>query len=125
MLTRLLRHVLVPSNVPAASRERRRLAYSLERIAQLVDRRRGPHLSPARIQPEVAAACAEPASAVAAALRDPDVVVRDDALVAVRRFLTDGCSSPLYGRSPVDALLAIGELERSVVLTRLPHALGR
>jgi len=44
---------------------------------------------------------------------------------AVRRFLSDGCSSPLYGRSPVDALLAIGELERRVVLARLPHALGR
>jgi hypothetical protein len=41
--------------------------------------------------------------AVAAVLRDADVVVTREALDAVREFMTDGIDSPLYGR---DALAA-------------------
>lgn len=112
MLIWLLRHVLVPGNVPVASRERRRLAGGLERIAGAVQGRRGPRWPPPVIDREVAAACAGPAAAAAALLRDTDVIVADDTLADVRRFLTDGCDSPLFGRCPADALLAIVDLER-------------
>jgi hypothetical protein len=112
MLTWLLRHVLVPGNIPVASRERRRLACGLERIAGAVEASHGPHWAQPVIDREVAAACAEPAAAAAALLRDTDVIVADDTLRDIRRFLTDGCDSPLFGRSPADALLAIGSLER-------------
>jgi hypothetical protein len=40
---------------------------------------------------------------VAAALRDEDATVSRAAIDAVRRFITDGIDSPLYGRDPLAA----------------------
>ena len=41
--------------------------------------------------------------AVAAVLRDEDVIVTRDGLDAVREFMTDGIDSPLYGSDPLAA----------------------
>jgi hypothetical protein len=54
-------------------------------------------------RPGVVLAAAPALVAVAAVLRDEDAVVDEDALGAVRTFMTDGVESPLYGP---DALIA-------------------
>ena len=52
-------------------------------------------------------------SRLSAALRDEDATVSREAMDAVRRFITDGIDSPLYGRDPLaarrgaDALLGL------------------
>ena len=51
-------------------------------------------------------------SAVAAALRDEDLVVTRESLDAVRSFLTDGIDSPLYGGDPLAARRAAEALRR-------------
>ena len=53
-------------------------------------------------------------SAVAAALRDEDVVVSREALDAVRAFMTDGIDSPLYGGDPLAARRAADALRRAL-----------
>ena len=53
--------------------------------------------------------------AVAAVLRDEDVVVSREALDAVREFMTDGIDSPLYGRDPLAARRGADALRRSLV----------
>ena len=54
-------------------------------------------------RPIVVLSAASALSAVAGALRDEDVAVTPAALAAVRAFVTDGASSPLYGRDPLVA----------------------
>ena len=54
-------------------------------------------------RPVVVLGAAPALSAVAAALRDEDLVVSREALDAVRAFMTDGIESPLYGRDPLAA----------------------
>ena len=67
-------------------------------------------------RPTVVLAAAPALSAVAAELRDQDVVVSREALDAVRSFLTDGIDSPLYGGDPLAAHRAADDL-RSLVAT--------
>jgi hypothetical protein len=54
-------------------------------------------------RPAVVLAAAPALSAVAAVLRDERVAVSHEAIDAVRRFITDGIDSPLYGRDPLAA----------------------
>ena len=54
-------------------------------------------------RPAVVFAAAPALSAVAAVLRDDKVAVSREALDAVRKFITDGIDSPLYGRDPLAA----------------------
>jgi hypothetical protein len=53
--------------------------------------------------PFVVLGAAPALSAVAAVLRDEDVVVSRESLNAVREFMTNGIDSPLYGRDPLAA----------------------
>jgi hypothetical protein len=69
--------------------------------------------------PAVVIAAAPALSAVAAVLRDADVVVSRDALDAVRTFMTDGIDSPLYGRDPLTAHRAADELRHVVAASRV------
>jgi hypothetical protein len=54
-------------------------------------------------RPAVVLAAAPALSAVAAVLRDDQVVVSREAMDAVKKFITDGIDSPLYGRDPLAA----------------------
>ena len=66
-------------------------------------------------RPVVILAAAPALAAVAAALRDEDLVVPPEALAAVRDFMTDGIDSPLYGRDPLAARRAADGLRRGLV----------
>jgi hypothetical protein len=68
-------------------------------------------------RPAVVLGAAPALSAVAAALRDEDVVVSREALNAVRSFLTDGIDSPLYGRDPLAARRGADVLRRRLHAT--------
>jgi hypothetical protein len=59
--------------------------------------------------------------AVAAALRDDDVVVSREALDAVRDFMTDGIDSPLYGGDPLAARRAADAIRRSLFESAAPQ----
>jgi hypothetical protein len=54
-------------------------------------------------RPTVVLAAASTLVAIAAALRDEDAAVSREQLAAVRSFLTDGVSSPLFGGDPLAA----------------------
>jgi hypothetical protein len=54
-------------------------------------------------RPIVVLSAASALSALAAALRDEDVVLEPAAIEAVRGFMTDGARSPLYGGDPLAA----------------------
>jgi hypothetical protein len=69
--------------------------------------------------PAVVAAAAPALSAVAATLREQDAVVSREVLDAVRRFMTDGIDSPLYGRDPLAAHRAADDLRGLVVTGRI------
>jgi hypothetical protein len=66
-------------------------------------------------RPSVVMAAAPALSAIAATLRDEQVVVSHEALDAVRAFLTDGIDSPLYGSDPLAAGRGGEELRRLVL----------
>ena len=66
-------------------------------------------------------AAAPALSAVAAALRDEDLVVSPEALAAVREFMTNGIDSPLYGRDPLAARRAADGLRRALVGSEAPR----
>ncbi len=66
-------------------------------------------------RPAIVLGAAPALSAVAAALRDEDLVVSRESLNAVRSFLTDGIDSPLYGRDPLAARRAADALRRRLV----------
>ena len=51
-------------------------------------------------RPAVVLAAAPSLSAVATTLRDEQIRVSRESLDAVRKFITDGIDSPLYGRDP-------------------------
>lgn len=119
MLTILLRRTLARTPEERARRERHTLARGLARIP---DAARQQPVSPRGlgplIRPGVAAACAPTALHLAAALVDPHVDVDTAALAEIRTFLTDGCTSPLYDRSPEAAFLGLAELASRVLATR-------
>jgi hypothetical protein len=69
-------------------------------------------------RPAVVMTAAPALSAVSAALRDEELAVSRQALDAVRAFMTDGISSPLYGRDPLAAQRA-AEALRSLVTTSM------
>jgi hypothetical protein len=70
--------------------------------------------------PAVVVAAAPALSAVAAALRDEEnVVVSREALDAVRKFMSDGIDSPLYGRDPLAARRVADEVRTLVVTGRI------
>ncbi len=68
-------------------------------------------------RPVVVLGAASALSAIALALRDEDVVVTPETLVAVRSFMTDGIDSPLYGSDPFAARRAAEALRRGVAGT--------
>jgi hypothetical protein len=59
--------------------------------------------------------------AVAAVLRDEDVVVTREALDDVREFMTDGIDSPLFGSDPLAARRGADELRRELTGTGAAH----
>ena len=78
-------------------------------------------------RPAVVVAAAPSLSAVAAALRNDEIVVSREELDAVRRFITDGIDSPLYGRDPLAARRA-AEALRSLLTeetARRKHGVAR
>ena len=95
--------------------ERRVWAHSIE--GAIKDASRPSTLVRLRLtHPAVVVAAAPALSAVAATLRDEEDVVSRETLDAVRKFMTDGSDSPLYGRDPLAAHRAADEL-RSLVVT--------
>ncbi len=73
-------------------------------------------------RPLVVLAAAPALSAVAAALRDEDLVVSPETLASVRDFMTNGIDSPLYGRDPLAARRAADGLRRALNVQRVPGA---
>ena len=65
-------------------------------------------------RPIVVLSAASALSALAAALRDADVVLEPAAVAAVRAFMTDGARSPLYGGDPLAARRAAEALRLRV-----------
>ncbi len=72
-------------------------------------------------RPVVVLAAAPALSAVAAALRDEDLVVSPETLAAVREFMTNGIDSPLYGRDPLAARRAADGLRRALLGSGVPR----
>jgi hypothetical protein len=120
MLSTILRRLLgVPER--RVSRRRRRLAGGLELIAHDARERGRPlHQRPPLIRLSVAEACEQPAAGIAAALRDAAVDIDRPTLEAIRRFLTDGCSSPLFGSDADAALVELTGLEDRVERFSVP-----
>lgn len=91
-----------------ATRRRIKLARALERSA--VPERpyigRGPRYL---VHPTITAACAPSLLAMAAALRDELLAFANEDLTAVCRFISDGSTSPYFGR---DATAAMREAVR-------------
>lgn len=66
-------------------------------------------------RPAVVLTAAPALSAVAAALRNEDVILSRESIDAVRDFMTDGIDSPLYGSDPLAAGRGAEELRRFVL----------
>ena len=66
-------------------------------------------------RPAVVLGAAPALSAVAAALRNDDLVISRESLDAVREFMTSGVDSPLYGRDPLAARRGADALRRLLV----------
>jgi hypothetical protein len=114
----LLHKLLEKEARTVTTRERRMWAHSIE--SAIKDAARSSTLVRLRLtQPAVVASAAPALSAVAATLRDAHAVVSREALDAVRRFMTDGADSPLYGRDPLTALRAADELRSDVGAGRI------
>jgi hypothetical protein len=64
------------------------------------------------IHADVARACACSAAGLADALRDPQRTIGWPLVIEVRAFLTDGCTSPLFGDAANEASCVLAELER-------------
>jgi sensor domain CHASE-containing protein len=93
--------------------ERRVWAHSID--AAIQDAASAVRLRNRVAQRAVVLGAAPALSAVAAALRNEDVVVSREGLNAVRAFLTDGIDSPLYGRDPLAARRGADALRRQLV----------
>ena len=96
------------------SRKRRRLARNVER-ATVPERPfigRGPRYL---VQPSVTAACAPSLHAIADALRDEKHAIDETSLEAVRSFLSDGMTSPFFGRDSNAAVREVARLQHTVV----------
>lgn len=110
----LLHRVLARVSAEVTSEERMVWARSIDRAIKDA-------ASPAvalrsRVASPVVVLGAAPAlSAVAAALRDEDVVVSRESLIAVREFMTNGVDSPLFGRDPLAARRGADALRRLLV----------
>jgi hypothetical protein len=92
---------------------RQRLARHVERAA-LPER---PFIGPGPryiVQPSVTAACAPSLREIAGVLRDEAHPIDEESLEAVKRFLTDGASSPYFGRDSTAALLEVVRLQHVV-----------
>jgi hypothetical protein len=66
-------------------------------------------------RPAVVLGAAPALSAVAAALRNEDLVLSRESLDAVREFMLNGVDSPLYGRDPLAARRGADALRRQLV----------
>jgi hypothetical protein len=66
-------------------------------------------------RPVVVLGAAPALSAVAAALRNDDLVIPRESLESVREFMTNGANSPLYGRDPLAARRGADALRRRLV----------
>ncbi|HET6174995.1 MAG TPA: hypothetical protein VFD90_20505 [Gaiellales bacterium] len=66
-------------------------------------------------RPVVVLSAAPALSAVAAALRNQDLVISRESLDAVREFMTNGIDSPLYGGDPLAARRGADALRRELV----------
>jgi hypothetical protein len=66
-------------------------------------------------RPAVVLGAAPALSAVAAALRNDDLVISRESLDAVREFMTSGIDSPLFGRDPLAARRGADALRRLLV----------
>jgi len=96
------------------SRKRQRLARNVER-ATVPERPfigRGPRYL---VQPSVTAACTPSLHAIAAALRDETYAIDKSSLEAVGRFLSDGATSPFFGRDSTAALREAVRLQHVIV----------
>jgi hypothetical protein len=113
VIGRLLRAVLRGGVSTADVRARDQLARGLDQIVGGAGRRR--LLTRSLIEPAVAVACTPSADSMARILRDASRHVAPESLVAIREFLTDGCSSPLYRREPAAAFVAIAALEGALL----------
>lgn len=65
-------------------------------------------------RPVVVLSAASALSAVADALRDADAMVTPEAVEELRRFMTDGADSPLYGGDALAARRAAEALRRRI-----------
>jgi hypothetical protein len=75
-------------------------------------------------RPAVVLGAAPALSAVAAALRDDDLVISRESLDAVREFMTNGVDSPLYGRDPLAARRGADALRRVLVAAEAGRRAG-
>jgi hypothetical protein len=72
-------------------------------------------------RPVVVLGAAPALSAVAAVLRDEDVVVSRESLNAVREFMTNGIDSPLFGSDALAARRGADALRRRLVGAEAPE----
>lgn len=87
--------------------DRASVAHGLRRIIERdTERRPLPIGLRAIVRPSVAAACIPAFRRIDGALRDETRRVPDVLHAALRSFLTDSATSPLYGRDPLVACLA-------------------
>ena len=98
-------------------RERHRLAQGLDALPR--GARRPQLTTPSLIDPTVAEACGPSAARIAEILRDARADIDAASLSAIRQFLTDGCSSPLYRSDASDAFVAIASLEMALTNGRI------
>jgi hypothetical protein len=102
--------------------DRASVAHGLRRIIATSERRPIPVGVRSILHPSVAAACVPAFRRIDAALRDATRPVPDVLHAALRSFLTDGATSPLYRRDPLVACLAAEALaDRFAPSTRHPR----
>jgi hypothetical protein len=98
--------------------DRPQLLAGIEALQRRGQRRMLHASSPGVIQPRVARACAPALERVATHLRDETSPLPDGPRRALRAFLTDGATSPLYGHDEWAALLAAEEIATDLTPAR-------
>jgi hypothetical protein len=110
----LLHKLLVRASTEVTMDERGTWARSIDRA--IADATRPSTTVRRQLTYPAAVLSAAPAlSAVASLLRNPEVAVSREAVDSVRRFMTNGIDSPLYGRDPLAARRGADALHRLVV----------
>ena len=99
---------------PRRADERAQLSRALERIVDGPKGRGVIRLLYPIVRPTVARECEPALRGVISALRDEQRAVAPESLDAVRRFVTEGAASPLYGPSAAAAAAAARALELRV-----------